>query len=770
MNTTRTTCFRHFSKPRGFTLVEIVVVIAVSIILLGLILAPLIQTLQLTRRAQMLAAAQDSARKVLETATRELNSAVFVYDNASHPFAYNTANLSTTVSNDKDTNFLNLEVPRNPTLGGYAVAHAYHCKLDMVPARHNAANGGLTDPTDNDQPIHAKTGGQGSASLSTTGLLFPLAPGSSIIRYFVGLKRPLTFDSLGNKLVSHYSIEDGNTYVLYRAQVVPYALDASGKPKKNIPGDGTIVNELLFAPKVDSTFTPILPGQPELDDPDFFRFVTNADINWLDPQHRTYGSTPASEQNSAALHNNRVAEWMQLVKPLIGAPTVDLLLLPRDYNGNIIYDTASLYPNVVNSPHFDVAHDPVGNTDYPTVKTSVTFAPATIAADAVPGSTTEYASLGVPADAVDNGGLPYVPTVFAAANQSWGYPYNLSLYEYANNVGPLYTTDIAPASSSVLNMKTAAGDLIEYYHSGGASGTGTPVYDITTGSVLQSATPNNFVPVVINPDTGTLNFATPAMPLPNNMNTQMAAGYDGFTRYWSVPDNASLNAGTLSATTDAGGASTPGVIDLTNLYVDPSVSTGVLLVGARNNTNGYNTSPLSLMGLVGGPLSAVNAFVVPGSVRVYGPDATPGPNLGYSVLYTPVSGGDVLGPNQYRVTYYDPRPGPPDFPNATLTFYVNASETLPTAKADGSVADPVKFTFDYQANLAPPNLTIPISDVPDTVNNKPANPAHPLLVKLDYQTRDLLQVNIGVRVYDARDGTAFLAPASGQVQIGNSNR
>jgi prepilin-type N-terminal cleavage/methylation domain-containing protein len=68
----------------GFTLVELLTVIAISAILMGLVMIPVVQSFKLTRRAEAMVDAQDSARHAMETISRELGEAVFVYDNTSY--------------------------------------------------------------------------------------------------------------------------------------------------------------------------------------------------------------------------------------------------------------------------------------------------------------------------------------------------------------------------------------------------------------------------------------------------------------------------------------------------------------------------------------------------------------------------------------------------------------------------------------------------------------------------------------------------------------
>ena len=43
-------------------------------------------------------------------------------------------------------------------------------------------------------------------------------------------------------------------------------------------------------------------------------------------------------------------------------------------------------------------------------------------------------------------------------------------------------------------------------------------------------------------------------------------------------------------------------------------------------------------------------------------------------------------------------------------------------------------------------------------------------VKVDYQTRDLIDVSIGVRIYDITNNRAQVIPAETKIKIGNSNR
>src|SRR5690349_1190732 len=62
----------------GFTLVEMLVVMAITVILLGLLFGPIISSFNFVARAQTTTEAQEAARRVLQQVTREVKDAVQV--------------------------------------------------------------------------------------------------------------------------------------------------------------------------------------------------------------------------------------------------------------------------------------------------------------------------------------------------------------------------------------------------------------------------------------------------------------------------------------------------------------------------------------------------------------------------------------------------------------------------------------------------------------------------------------------------------------------
>lgn len=713
---------------RGFTLIELIIVIALTAVLLGLLLIPLVSAIRYTQQAQIVTAAQDAARVTRETITRELGKAVFVFDGTSHPFLSVTAPVA---GDDRYTNFLDL--PLLDKNGGPVVAHAYNAKLDFVLAKVN--DGGTVDPTTNEPITYALSKNGGSAVISNPSLVFPTAPGTSAVRYFIGLKDPT--QPYNNTREGHANSSTDNTYILYRAQYQPYLINTAGK----VTGPDT--NLFATRPKLDSNNQPVLDASgkpvliPELDDPDFFRTVTTSDVNWLNDARRTMLDSVYTPSEIAA-HNLRVEKWREIAKPVIPGPNVDLILQPHDAQGKLTYDagepaqppqppcTASGCAGV---SHTGIAHDPVANRYYPIVNTSVTFRPATVSGDATPGTTTEYNSQAVTATGL--AGYNYIPTVYTATSHSWALPFHVSFYpgtpdKAAAALGMYYDTDISSVTDTTNNY-VAAGDVLEYRHtSADTNPQGTLVYNVTGGYPVTVATGSgasgytlggtDFVPVSINPDSGTLNFATPSLP---NGPT------DRLTRAWTY------------TTTDVDAND---VLDLTK----PTGGTGAAAL---------KDSPLEALDSKGKYISGVkNAHLVPGSVRLSGPDTTPGPGQaqGQSVPYQEISANSAnpqaLTGSQFSVDY------------AANTLMLSPAITA-ALKADP--ARSVSVIYDYQANMTRPDSSKAL-DVD--------NPVQPMQVKVDYQTRDLIDVSIGVRIYDVSTNRAQVIPSEIKVKIGNSNR
>ena len=178
------------SQCRAFTLIELLIVIALTAVLFALLLVPLVSAIRYTQQAQIVTAAQDAARTTRERLTRELGSALFVFDGTSHPFV--TTNGQAQPGDDRYTNFLDLEIPGIvPATGNYTstIAHAYACKLDFAQPKSVSASATQIDPTTG-EPITYRQTQNGSAIISDPAYVFPLAAGTTVTRYWIGLKDP----------------------------------------------------------------------------------------------------------------------------------------------------------------------------------------------------------------------------------------------------------------------------------------------------------------------------------------------------------------------------------------------------------------------------------------------------------------------------------------------------------------------------------------------------------------------------------------------------
>jgi len=221
--------------------------------------------------------------------------------------------------------------------------------------------------------------------------------------------------------------------------------------------------------------------------------------------------------------------------------------------------------------------------------------------------------------------------------------------------------------------------------------TNTPIQASGTGYVAGGT---KFVPLNVAPDSGTINFATPSLPKGPSF---------PLIREWSY--------------TPAAGTST---IDLRN--ADDNGNLSVLPGGSPSST-----------------IAADNAHLVPGSIRVYGPDNGPGPNHGVRVLYTPINvSAAVPADNQFSVDY------------TTGIITLQSTNALQ-----------VQVVYDYQANMTLADISKPLGS---------DNQLLPMLVKVDYKTRDLIDISLGVRIYDVSTGHAQVIPSELKVKIGNSNR
>lgn len=195
----------------GFTLVEMLVVIAITMLLMGLILGPVIQSFNLTRRANAMIASQDTARTTLERISRELGQAMFVYDNSNSPINFPVQHPDMT---------------RGVLEGLYGKVDMILPKLVMHCNNPDHPDGEPRDYERGDDawppcPVCESTDVEARPKE-------PLTPDKTVVRYFVGLADPNPVangpDAYPEPGYMDWP-ESGspmNGFILYRAEFDPY--------------------------------------------------------------------------------------------------------------------------------------------------------------------------------------------------------------------------------------------------------------------------------------------------------------------------------------------------------------------------------------------------------------------------------------------------------------------------------------------------------------------------------------------------------------------
>ncbi len=755
----------------AFTLIELLVVIALTVILFTLVFVPLIDSLNLTSRASTQIEAQGSARDVMRQIQAELSAPVYVYDNGA----------TGTNLGDPDGR-VNLwmygqfaqGVNEDPTTGS---AYVVPLRFGMVEFIEPASQSEQSDST----AFDPTTGRQIPPVGSPANVALPLVPGRTIVRYFVGLRDNTSANTTvqdangntlsgmpirasGNNPVYHgyanqfddatsVSPRQDNRTTLFRAEIQPYISDPDNKNK-------FIPNLALFHTYTTANNARTRGSDPAgtliLDDPNFF-----------------YDNTPIAAkyvQNGApgVNINGRATVpmwecWQAVSQSRLPLNKADVIALERDDRNAVVYrnDKGLLYDPNNPAPPYN-----------PVVRPLITFTPQYVENDP-----------GIPAS-LDNSGAetPYsAATQYRSQYPEWSRPFRVLVYRSPDGQqNPLTYIDPTTKQPLVYEM-----DDYEKPNSGIQFQPAiTPAYvgpNVDAAGNWASTFPANFFAFNVDNDRGLVNFAFPHTVLfHDNLNNPKPMYYNPATVNAQIDSSNAVTGDAYSKrflwlhdidnsgnVTNPAGAISP----LNQFYVDPTV-------------NGCGTTKLP---------PQYNVRIVPGSERVYGPDQNPGAHYGYRTQYTRVSAtAGQVGRNQYKILFEnatgaeclrdksDPRlqtgyiefdslpdvdPGAANSSTgiASANMDPNAenpagagnvppnyrTHSLPLLKQAGGAnvaADPVEVSYSFQMNRP--------SDV----------------VKIDYLTRSIMNVNMELRLYDPRSARPQTTSLTSKIAVRNLQR
>lgn len=331
-----------FNK-RGFTLIEVLVVMAISVILVGLILGPVVQSFRMTRQAQAMADAQDSARRAMELISRDLGEAMFVFDNAVMPVAvYDDGTTPSYPYNSGQEGPILLPVRQpNNSIEWFTLPYG---KLDFIlPKMSMHCNNPEHDegksrdyPRGNEAWPPCPVCGSSEVDARPK---MPLEQDVTVVRYFLGLRyNDPTFDAAtygsdppkGEGIFGWRSPYVGENPVGAENQVVLYRVE--------------------FNPHDDTLFPAGMPLDQRLSDPIFFyRLATNS------------AGAPCCRA------------WMDRARVVGMGKYQDLLVGTFAQNGNVtaVEPTVSFRFTAIDNDTFSATYSHDRNFDYPSIAPTV---------------------------------------------------------------------------------------------------------------------------------------------------------------------------------------------------------------------------------------------------------------------------------------------------------------------------------------------------------------------------------------------------------------
>ncbi len=719
---------RRLSKS-GFTLIELLTVMAISVVLLTIIVVPVFQTFNFTRSAQAFSDAQDRARIVADRIAREIGNAASVR---------NTQNVVATTLNGNPAsvlaNSLIVKVPKigsqsnpNPTLIEVVLPYV---KLDIVkpaegdysqsPGQYKNPNNGFIDPTllaPRGQPV------------------LPVAPGSTVVRYFVGLRDPFNaYNNPYDGILMGRSGSRDNLFVLYRVEFQPYIYRAGTGSNGDISSRWR-PNPTYFLsdPVTDTVIT-------NFDDPRFFLWDNAYPNKKTIIQNWQTHAVIQTEINRYDMIQPVYDKFSHQVTYSGDAPLIVPLIQFRPShmsNDPAMGQVASRQGEETNN---GAAIGPdVYRTQYGLWTNQIArvwpqgWAPA--------GSASGFNQYFVGRNDPSNGksGAPpgysvyfYDPSVSQTDYNSGQECFDIFTYDYVSANSGLYpfTQAINAANNRSLWLENQnIRNLFVPFDMNTAKGALVTSFNISeVGDPSQSPPASN----------------------PQNLPSVLSSP-DALSVYSPIQDPNRVLAGSTYVIN--GNFYDPAFQTINELFnwvaINAPNITPERHIDLRVTPNGDGTAS---------PLSPVSGFakctIVPGSEVVYGPDQLPGPNQGNTVRYVRTTHNP--GPNQYSINYTD-QPEPADY--ALLGLSPSQLAGFKPGVYDGtnfcSALIQPRFKKGYIKLNSDPNYPIPFGQFQVSYRfqfngsgaNVPAGVNASDVFAVDYDTRQLISVQLTIRNY-----------------------
>lgn len=210
-----------YSK-NGFTLVEVLVVTALTVLIMSMVFIPLYDGVGLTRTSQVMIRTQDNARQIMSLINRDLSEALFVFVSDDNRMKFKVVD-EKGLPVEVYAPFARIDMVL-PRMMGYCTSGSHPAgKTREFPRSFIVNSSGDAEAIANNVYDEAAPRCPYDGSLLELRPVQPLTPETRVVRYFVGLRDPSqdyanrylkTAD--GGKVPSETGLD--NMYVLYRAE------------------------------------------------------------------------------------------------------------------------------------------------------------------------------------------------------------------------------------------------------------------------------------------------------------------------------------------------------------------------------------------------------------------------------------------------------------------------------------------------------------------------------------------------------------------------